>query len=164
MHSEELAGVGEGEPESDVPEGAAPPSLASISMTDPSFPARVRDVVKPSETFVDNTAVYHPEVNEVSGKGRQLRRLCRYLNHIKSMIKEGLITVQLVPSKEQRANLLTKVLLSPTGFWREAIFLQGSQPAIVRLQALAAALAVKRLPVHRSGIVVKTGLTEDEKV
>ena len=143
----------------DVPEGAGPPTKLVITLNDKTFELRQAEGTEPTRTFQDNASLLKREVNEVSGKGKRLRKLARYINLMKSYINQGLVSVELVASKEQRANPLTKVALSPTIFWREALFLQGSQPAIIKIQSQVKRLAKARKAVRSAGVSVQTSVS-----
>ena len=68
-----------------------------------------------------------------------------------------------VPAAQQRANILTKNLVSPTAHCREVEFVQGSQPVVTHFQEEAARYGRLKKSPRQLGETVKTsGTVEDE--
>ena len=101
--------------------------------------------------------------NTESTKAKALRRISRWLHYMISRVQERLIRVVSVKTKDQLANPLTKITYSPTQHWREAEWIQGSQPAIVHMQKVAhAAIRQRKDRTSPPKIVHKIGQQESK--
>jgi hypothetical protein len=78
--------------------------------------------------------------------------IARWIHVLKSKVQLGLIQLISVKGKQNRSNPLTKTAKSPTIFWKEAEYLQGSQEGIKRMQKLAAEYGAARTNPAKRGI------------
>lgn len=143
--SEEIAGVADSRTLEDMPPGAAPPTQLR---TNPSKQEVVDYIHYPPTVLTqDNRSLVIAAGQDTSKKGKKLRQLARAIEHLRAAVRIGMIEVINVPGNKQYANPLTKDIGSPTQHWREAEYIQGSQPAIDDLQADAARYgSMKRSP------------------
>ena len=91
------------------------------------------DPAPPTWLGQDNSSIQSMTMIE-SSKGKGLRRCTRVISHCRSLVKEKLITVELVPTIKQEADLMSKQFYSPTSYWRAAIGPLGDHPALRDIQ------------------------------
>ena len=120
--SEEIAGVADNETVTDTPEGTAPATAIKL----------------------DNASLGIVVNTTTSKKSKGMRRVARLIQYVKGLVAQGLIWIDVIPGTKQLANPLTKFFNSPTEHWREAEYLQGTHPAVTRMQAKARALGLAR--------------------
>ena len=136
--AEELAGLADGTTTDSVPEGTTEPTqLTSTISTEEIAQAEEAENHPPTDTHLDNASLAIVLNLEITNKAKALRRISRWLHYMISRVQERLIRVVSVKTKDQLANPLTKITYSPTQHWREAEWIQGSQPAIVHMQKVA---------------------------
>ena len=117
-------------------------------------------VNQPTVMLQDNASLVKAILPRVTNKGRQLRRLCRWINHVKGQINDQAAALQVVGSADQPANSVSKEIKSPTQHLRETIRVQGSQSALDELIATAKQMAKQRRSQRRGRS--KLGASEDD--
>ena len=122
MH-EEIAGVADSQTTSQSVEGQGEPT--------PTHTATAAAVLQDNKPLLQTVTV------DTSNKGKQLRRLSRWISYIRGEAKKGYIKPVLVTTVQQRSDPLTKLDFSPSSHWKSIEWLQGSHPAITTLQAAA---------------------------
>jgi hypothetical protein len=150
--NEEITGVADRRTVEAVPRGAAEPTTVIVSgeRDKEAQEGMQREfVTQPTVMLQDNASLVKAILPRVTNKGRQLRRLSRYINHIKGQINDRAAKLQVVGSPNQPANSISKELKSPTTHLRETIRVQGSQDALDRLIATAKQMAKQRRSQRR---------------
>lgn len=143
--AEEVAGIADRTTIKAVPEGTANPTEMVSTNTSPD----VEDIMvpktnEPTDIHLDNAALASILGLTMSKKERALKRLSRWLQYLRSRVKEGLVRVVSVRTKDQLANPLTKTTASPTEHWRESEWILGTQEAVTEMQEMARKMAKQR--------------------
>ena len=158
--AEEIAGVADRATISDVPAGAAGPTCMLTAHTKQAL----EDFIRPPPTVLaqDNKSIVVAAAQDTSKKGQKMRHLARTLQYLRTATVEGLVEVRSVPAAQQRANILTKNLVSPTAHWREVEFVQGTQEAVKYFQGEAAAYGRLKKSPRQLGHSVSTSINEEQ--
>jgi hypothetical protein len=135
--------------------------VAGIKITDPmSYPANSRattiittqnkelqtTVNDPTPMMIDNEAISKMlHLRNATKKTKNLRRCGRMIQFLRGMVQEGLSIMELVGTKDQKANPMTKVIVSVKQHLAEIEFIMGTQQSISDLQQLAAQRGTKRI-------------------
>lgn len=157
--SEEIAGIANSSTLEDVPPGADTPTQLRAHASNKAIADFLH--APPTPLAQDNLSVVISSSQDTSKRGQKMRHLARPLQALRSAAVEGLIEVISVPAAEQRANLLTKNLLSPVAHWRAIEVLQGSQIAIEHFRKQAKLYGeLKKSPKQLGKTVVTSIATE----
>jgi hypothetical protein len=108
----------------------------------------------PTEDTTDHPATIMMQDNEsltkvVRGetkRSKNFRRLNRLVHTLRALTEAGIIESELVGSKGQRADGMTKIYAAPTKQWRHGEQMQGQQPAVTEMQELAKKRGARKLP------------------
>ena len=161
--NEEITGVADRDTVEAVPSGSARATMVSVSggQDKETQEAMHREFVsQPTVMLQDNASLVKAILPRVTNKGRQLRRMCRYINHVKGQIDEQAAAIQVVGSADQPANSISKEIKSPTQHLRETIRVQGSQRALDELIVTAKTMAKQRRSQRRGKS--KLGASDDD--
>ena len=114
---------------------------------------------------LDNASLAAVINNETSKKSKGLRRVDRLVQYVKDLQTEELIFVQPIRGTEQQANPVSKLILSPTQYWKEAEYMQGTQPTITRMQEVVAEMGRRKIKATmQQRPVVYVSMEEDDQV
>jgi hypothetical protein len=150
--AEEIAGIADNTTTELVPPGAPTPTAVNAKQSNATISNHITS--PPTTTIQDNASLLIAIRQDVSKQGRALKSISRWVNQLKTQVAEGLVHPVQVGSKQQQANPLTKNNSSPTVYWREAEWLQGTQPAIIRMQQEAADYGRRKTTPQRLGEMV----------
>ena len=100
----------------------------------------------PTPMMIDNEAISKMlQLRNTTKKTKNLRRCGRMIQFMRGMIQEGLSIMELVGTKDQKANPMTKVIVSVKQHLAEIELIMGTQKSISDLQQLAAQRGAKRI-------------------
>ena len=82
------------------------------------------------EILLDNRSLHVVLRLPTTKKGKDLRRLGRWINWTKTSITQGIVRVTRVAGKDQKSNPITKTITVEKQHGSEIEWIQGSQPAV----------------------------------
>ena len=100
----------------------------------------------PATTMMQDNESLTKVVRGETKRSKNFRRLNRLVHTLRALTEEGIIASELVGTKDQRADGLTKTYGAPTEQWRHGAQLQGQQPAVKAMQDLAKQRGARKLP------------------
>ena len=104
------------------------------------------------EVLLNNRSLHEVLRLPTTKKGKDLRRLGRWINWTKTSITQGIVRVTRVAGKDQKSNPITKTITVEKQHGSEIEWIQGSQPAVDELCELVRIREAKQM-----------GLKEGEK-
>ena len=96
------------------------------------------------EVLLDNRSLHEVLRLPTTKKGKDLRRLGRWINWTKTSITQGIVRVTRVAGKDQKSNPITKTITVEKQHGSEIEWIQGSQPAVDELCELVRIREAKR--------------------
>ncbi len=162
---QELAGVADENTIVFRPKGSAPPTVMQMSPQDEVARALAKQELeeRATELLIDNASLGTLLRYDVTNKGKQLRKVQRWVNYLKTMVQQHVMRYTVVTSPNQPANGISKCIISPTQYWREAERVQGTQPAVTALQKLALHMAKGRRSQNKNREPKEEELPSDDE-
>jgi hypothetical protein len=162
---QELAGVADENTIVFRPKGSAPPTVMQMSPQDEVARALAKQELeeRATELLIDNASLGTLLKYDVTNKGKQLRKVQRWVNYLKTMVQQHVMKYTIVTSPNQPANGISKCIISPTQYWREAERVQGTQPAVTALQKLALHMAKGRRSQNKNREPKEEELPSDDE-
>ena len=95
--------------------------------------------------MIDNEAISKMlHLRNITKKTKNLRRCGRMIQFMGGMVQENIATMELVGTKDQKANPMTNIISSTKQHLMEMEYLMGKQDAITELQQVAVDTGSKR--------------------
>ena len=116
---------------------------------------------EPTTILVDNRSIFNALAYKWIKPLRKLKTQIRHINIVKEAIANGAITQILVGSKDQPADMLTKVHSSPTQQFRHIETLQGTHSAITRMKEKVQQMRHQR---KSQGRVIQISKAQEEEM
>jgi hypothetical protein len=162
---QELAGVADEDTIVFRPKGSAPPTVMQMSPHDEVARRLAKQELeeKATELLMDNASLGTLLKYSVTNKGKQLRKVQRWVNYLKTMVQQHVMRYTVVTSANQPANGISKCITSPTQYWREAERVQGTQPAVTALKKLAMHMAKGRRSQNKNRAPKEEELPSDDE-
>ena len=99
----------------------------------------------PTLMRVDNRTLANAIQYDHTSQIKKLKTQIRHINYMKHAIRTGQIKQVLVKTKDQPADMLTKILTSPSLHWMHMEELMGSHPVVLEYKARVADMRRKRM-------------------
>ena len=99
----------------------------------------------PTPMMIDNEAISKMlHLRNITKKTKNLRRCGRMIQFMGGMVQENIATMELVGTKDQKANPMTNIISSTKQHLMEMEYLMGKQDALTELQRVAVDRGSKR--------------------
>jgi hypothetical protein len=100
----------------------------------------------PTPMMIDNEAISKMlHLRNITKKTKNLRRCGRMIQFMRGMVQENMAIMELVGTKDQKANPMTKIISSTKQHLMEMEYLMGKQDALTELQRVAVDRGSKRI-------------------